>query len=614
MAAGFFLTLYSKLLTMSQRSLFAIIFSLFSHQAVYTVFPSYDQVVKEFFTQYDLKEDQQYNDIRFLKKTDGYYLQERKRGSSTYSKPQLFWSYKKDEYKKLKFPASTGYANEKADEFLNKWDLRFFDLYPCYGYVNWELDAIDCYKKKSSLRPDEQYALGRAYSSYASNLINNNSSLADSSTMFKINEFGNNQLDSKELEKYRYYRHKAIEIFGKLNDNYPYYQTYIGSINTKYSNEYLTSFLDLRIYQNEEEAEKELPDSIYSPFLLEMAKNFLCSCDSNAILFTNGDNDTYPLLYLQAKKNYRTDVLVVNMSLLNNNNYINHFRYGKILASDSLHFVLQPENYAGKKLNFSLVEQSSGVIDLKDALILIKDDSSQVVNTDYPDFRSLISNNLTVSISGVPTICFSYPEEYIDKGSLMALDIISSNITDRPVYFIYNTSLGLTDNMELNGFAYKLVSTTDTSTDYLNFGGINVPKTFDQVMNDFNLGEKYKTIPAIMHSYQSSFCRLARYYADSQQTDSCKMVIDRYCELFPNTVLKMDYNMLSMIKSAYRVGLIEEGDSIASIVIDNMDKKERLYSCSDIDRQVINTTLIELEKLVENADLLKEIRDIETRI
>ena len=59
------------------------------------------------------------------------------------------------------------------------------------------------------------------------------------------------------------------------------------------SNEYVTSFLDLRLYQNEEEAKKELKEGLYNDFFISLATNYLNSCDSNAILFCMGDNDTY---------------------------------------------------------------------------------------------------------------------------------------------------------------------------------------------------------------------------------------------------------------------------------------------------------------------------------
>ena len=60
---------------------------------------------------------------------------------------------------------------------------------------------------------------------------------------------------------------------------------------------------------------------------LDIGKNYLASCENNAILFTNGDNDTYPLWYAQEVEGIRTDIKIVNTSLLNSSEYIDHVKY-----------------------------------------------------------------------------------------------------------------------------------------------------------------------------------------------------------------------------------------------------------------------------------------------
>ncbi|MDD4210328.1 MAG: hypothetical protein PHI52_08350, partial [Bacteroidales bacterium] len=81
-----------------------ILFFFSTYVSAQENFPSYKEIVNEFFNRYDLKESQNFQFIRFVKKPKGYYIEEYDKDN--YVNQQLFWSSKIGKYKKLKFPRS----------------------------------------------------------------------------------------------------------------------------------------------------------------------------------------------------------------------------------------------------------------------------------------------------------------------------------------------------------------------------------------------------------------------------------------------------------------------------------------------------------------------------
>ncbi|MCF8299386.1 MAG: hypothetical protein K9J13_17690 [Saprospiraceae bacterium] len=596
-----------------------------SSQSKTIAYPSYKEVVRQFFMKYDANDrPNKYgltDEIKFEKKPTGWHvvvMDYSKKPNEI--KDELFWDSKKNKYRKLSFkelevkPESEEYSNQ----FLKLWNTRLFIISPYYGYPGWDWDVINDFKDEGNLSDTLLYALGRAYSSYASNLINSNSGFADTNHQFTLPE-GKNCMTDEQLKKYRFYRHKGIEKFSELAKRNPEFNTIVGSIGIKASNEHMTAFLDLRTFQNEMQASKELVDGLYNDFYISTAKNYLNSCEPNGILFTNGDNDTYPLLYVQAKQGFRTDVLVVNLSLLNTNRYINSFRE-KTLDAPAL------------PLSFT----ASDIKSMVDYVYLKKDDENDIPMK-LEDFISYIRNNQNSDSSktsnplsiNTKNFIYQYDEDkleftisnsYIIKSKIMTLDIINANKWKRPIYFATTTGkdsyIGLSDYFSLQGLAYKLTSTKKDNADN-NIGFVNSTELYNQIINQFdwsgikNLSQDEANI-CINH--RNTFHRLAEKLIDENKNDSANVVLDKCFELFPDDIVAFDYYTIPLMEDYYELGEVEKANNIAKLLIfnlkNNTNNRYDLTTESGRNQKLaVNYRLEQTFKKYEQEELLKDLEE-----
>lgn len=214
---------------------------------------------------------------------------------------------------------------------------------------------------------------------------------------------------------------------------------------------------------------------------LDMAKNYLNSCEPNAILFTNADNDTYPLWYAQEVEGFRTDVRVVNLQFLSTASYIDQMKRTQY-KSDALPITITKEKYKeGVRDYLSYFDYGlQDSVELKDLLAILtsdhNDDKIQMNDGSYENF--LPSQNLKLSINADEVIAsntvpanekqliadkleWKFNKNHIFKGELMMLDIITNNHWRRPIYFAANLSedtyIGLDKYLYQEGFAYRLL-------------------------------------------------------------------------------------------------------------------------------------------------------------
>jgi hypothetical protein len=265
---------------------------------------------------------------------------------------------------------------------------------------------------------------------------------------------------------------------------------------------------------------------------LDFAINYLESCEKNAIIFTQGDNDTYPLWYAQEVENIRPDIRVVNLSLLGVDWYIRQLKYAMNEAAP-VKISFKDEQYLGSKRDVTRYYDTKkldqkGYYDLKEILKFIATDDrrAQVQLTDGQFINYLPVKNFKISVDpskfadAVPAslkdslkseIYFSLgSKNNLLKNDLLLLDIVANNINDRPVYFAVSVSpdsyLGLEKYFQLEGLSYRIVP-VESKEENNQQGYVATDMMYKNVMTKFKWGgiERKKTISYTVQSGETLF-------------------------------------------------------------------------------------------------------------
>jgi hypothetical protein len=292
---------------------------------------------------------------------------------------------------------------------------------------------------------------------------------------------------------------------------------------------------------------------------LAMAKAYLNSCEPNAILFTIGDNDTFPLWYAQEIENIRTDIKIVNTSLFMTDWYIDQMKM-KTYESEGLPISFTHDQYVGDKLDYAIhnpktenrwnIKDFINFIASNDARTIIEMDNGQKIHF-YPtnkvripiDKSTIIQNkvvNPAQNDSIVPFIDIEIKGQALYKNRLMMLDVLANNNWKRPIYFTGGSFgdddyLWMKDYLQLDGMVYKLVpvrTAIPKDGSPLDMGQIDSEKMYNIVMKwDWGNGES-KTIyhdPETRKnsiSYRTNLARLMEQLVNEGKLKKAKKVIE----------------------------------------------------------------------------------------
>ena len=368
---------------------------------------------------------------------------------------------------------------------------------------------------------------------------------------------------------------------------------------------------------------------------LHFAENYLNSCAKNAVLFTNGDNDTFPLWYAQEVEGIRTDVRVINLSLLNTDWYIDQAKR-KAYDSEPVPFSLTKEQYIQGTRDFVPFDKSSNLqemyVNIKEAIGFIADDknmrlmSNNKMMSYFPtdkfsipvDKEAVIKNgfvNPTLYDSILNAVNWTMSGWGVQKAQLMQLDLLSNFDWKRPVYFAITTGndayIGLENYFQLEGLAFRLVPMIAHNTDGQQ-GSINTSVMYDNLMNKFKWGnlnnpEVYldETNMRMTMNFRNIFARLANALIDEGKKDSAIKVLDKCMEIMPEKKVPYNIFITPMAESYYKAGKISIANKLLNRLLDNSTAELAYYFRFTGDK----THKLDSEKR-QNLSIVNRIKDI----
>ncbi|MDR0605826.1 MAG: DUF2723 domain-containing protein [Bacteroidales bacterium] len=349
--------------------------------------------------------------------------------------------------------------------------------------------------------------------------------------------------------------------------------------------------------------------------VLETAKAYLNSCAPNAILFAHGDNDTFPLWYLQEVEGFRTDVRICNLSLMSADWYIDQTKRkayngepvpGKMtkeMYQSGTRDLLQANNVLKTPQNIkNVMQEICKPVNNRRVALINTIDFYMNVDKEKVLANGTVSQELSDKI--VDRVVWQMPSSairqangndtimMISRAYIAMMDILAHNDWERPIYFIgmanNETFFGLQDYFQHEGMLYRLVPVLADDDMAKTFTGrVNTDVLYDDLMNKYNFSQYLdkniflsEDFTRPIQRYRLFYFRLAYALMEEGKIDSAETVLDKCYELFPKNVMPFEFSNIYLARTYLECNTpstIEKGMNYLDMFVDQILEENAYY-------------------------------------
>jgi len=355
------------------------------------------------------------------------------------------------------------------------------------------------------------------------------------------------------------------------------------------------------------------------------AKNYLESCAPNAILFTYGDNDTFPLWYVQEVEGIRRDIRIVNLSLLSGDWYIDQMKR-KVYETAPVPLSMNKKQYHAGVRDQVVIENLFKSANAQEAVGFVLSDDSRTKTTSYTEkFDFIPTRHILFPIDSTKAIANGSisPEDanrivknveitlsgnHLNKSQLALLDIIATNDWKRPIYFGIgmgkDSYMGFEKYFRLEGAAYRVIPIKSKANEEENgqFGEINTDILYNNMMNKFVWGniKDPKVNMDYFHDntvgvikYRTTFLRLANKLFEEGKKEKAIKTLDKSLTELPIYQIPVSNTLINYISMYYKLGSKDKANKLGEKIFTK--NLQILNYCNSLSNSLVSSQDIQRE-------------------